>query len=491
MATQGVRVVQQILLVPFFLRAWGVDLYTDWLLLNAGVAFISIFDAGLQPYFSGLLQERRVQEDIPGYRRAARTALFDYCVVIVLALVAACTASFFIDWRNFLGVGTLSPGAADLTLVILTANILFTLPFGIAGSLYKAHGEYDRGVIFSAGNLVIQIVVPLILLTLRQPPTILAAGMLGTSFAAWLVLSADQRLRYGPLPWGLAIPNAMELRTTATQCLLFTAQPVTTWLIIQGPILILGHFGAPGATVAFATARTLVGVSRQLTLQLAYPFGFELSLLVMRGELAALRRLMDNAVMIVGIIGGLLAGFIMVVGLPIEAIWLHGRVVLEQSLIIAFALPVALTASAQTYQVVLALSNRPRLIAYASSIYAILGLAFAAGLGSYFGATGVAAGLGIGEVIAMVIYLPSRALTLIGLAGDSFQRKGLLHTALAMLLSFCIAHAAAAMIPPRSALRLIAFGGVWAAVFGICAFQFLLDRSQRKLMLKTLFPRRG
>jgi hypothetical protein len=36
MASQGVRVIQQILLVPFFLRAWGVDLYNDWLLMAAG-----------------------------------------------------------------------------------------------------------------------------------------------------------------------------------------------------------------------------------------------------------------------------------------------------------------------------------------------------------------------------------------------------------------------------------------------------------------------
>jgi O-antigen/teichoic acid export membrane protein len=484
MAAQGLRIVQQILLVPFFLRAWGVELYTDWLLINAGVAFFAIFDGGMQPYFSGLLQEKLVQNDIPGYRRAARIAGFSYGLVISTALAATTLASLIIDWPAFLGLGVLPAAKAYSTLALLGANALVTLPFGVAGSLYKAHGEYDRGVLVTAANLALQIAIPLILLTLGQPPTVLAAGTLIGSLLAWIAVSTDQRWRYGQLPWGLAVPTEAELRQTVTQCLYFTAQPITTWLLIQGPVLILGHLGAPAATVAFTTARTLVGVSRQITQQLASPFAFELSVLMLRDQRAALRRLMENAVSIVGIIGGLLTGVVIVAGLPVQALWLHGRVSLSLSLVVAFALPVAFTASSQLFQLVLAFSNRPQLTAHAVIGYATLGLLFAAGLEPYFGATGVAAGLGAGEVIAMVIYLPSRTLKMIGLSGHSIQRKSLLRTALAMGLSYGVARAAAWIIAPVTALQLITFGGIWAVAAGLCVFLFLLEPSQRSLILK-------
>jgi O-antigen/teichoic acid export membrane protein len=485
MMTQGLRIAQQILLVPFFLRAWGVELYTDWLLINAGVAVASIFDGGLQPYFSGLLQERRVQEDIAGYRRAAGIALFDYLIVILTALAAAGVASLFVDWPAFLGIGTLSNSGAYATLTLLGANALITLPLGMVGSLYRAHGEYDRGVMANAASLAIQIVIPLILLALRQPPPILAAGTLSSSLVAWLAVSADQRVRYGPLPWGLVVPTGAELRTTVTQCLYFTAQPITTWLTIQGPIVILGHLGTPAATVAFATARTLVGVARQLTLQLAYPFGFEMSVQMLRGESDGLRRLLKNAVSIIGIIGGALAGFIMVAGIPIQALWLRGRVNLEPSLIVAFAVPVALTASAQLYQLILVFSNRPRLTAYAVFGYTISGLMFAALLEPGFGATGVAAGLGLGEVMAMALYLPSRTLRMIGIADLPIQRAGLPRTLLALAVSYVIARITAAFIPTGTALGLILFSGTWGAATGLCTFLVLLEPAQRALILKT------
>src|SRR4051812_17597136 len=87
MATQGLRIIQQILMVPFFLQAWGVDLYTDWLLVNAGVGFFSVFDGGMQPYFSGVLQETLVQNNLSKFRRAAGIASFSYGLVIVVAVL--------------------------------------------------------------------------------------------------------------------------------------------------------------------------------------------------------------------------------------------------------------------------------------------------------------------------------------------------------------------------------------------------------------------
>ena len=486
MAAQGMRIVQQIVLVPFFLHTWSVDRYTDWLLISAAVAFYSIFDGGMQPYFSGLLQERMVQGDRHGFDRAARIAGFCYGLVIATALVATAVAGLFVDWPTFLGINTLSAGDAYVTMVLMATNALVTLPFGVAGSLYKAQGEYDRGILVAAGNLVVQILIQLAMLALHQPPAILAAGNLAGSLFAWAAVSLDQRLRYGPLPWGIALPTPAELQMTVKQCLYFTAQPVTTWLIVQGPVLILGQLGVPAATVAFTTARTLVGVSRQLTLQLASPFGYELSVLMLRDERARLRRLLENAATIVGIIGGLLAGFVVVAGPPVQALWLREQVHLDVSLAVAFAVPIAFTASSQLFQLVLVFSNRPQLTAYSVIGYAVLGLVFAAALEPFFGATGVAAGLGVGEVIAMVIYLPSRTLAMIGLSDLAIQRTSLLRTAMAMGLSYAIARIVAMIISPSSTLQLIGFGILWVISAGLGTFFVLLKPGERSLLIKTI-----
>ncbi len=489
MATQGLRIVQQILLIPLFLNAWGIDVYTDWLLINAGVAFVSIFDGGMQPHFSGQLQERLVRGDRAGYRRAARIAGFNYLLVIAITASFAIASRFVIDWRETLGVSALRPHEFNLTLLLLGANAFITLPFGVAGSLYRANAEYDRGVLVNFALIAIQLILSLILLLLRQPITVLAMGTISASLFGWIAISIDQRVRYGPLPWGLVVPNAPELRTTVTQCLFFTAQPITTWLTIQGPLLILGHLGIPGATVAFTTARTLVGVSRQVTLQLAYPFGFELSLLMLRGDLIAFARLLESAVRIIGSIGGMLAGLIMVAGLPLSVVWLQGRVTLQPSLIAALAIPVAITAASQVYQLVLLFANRPRPIAGSVMIYAAVGLALAGILAPFFGAVGVAVGLAIGETIAMVGYLPSQIFRLVNIAGGAIQRTSMLRAALATLISYSIARIAAVLIPPTGTLQLGIVGAIWAVVAGLSFYAVLLDPAQRAFVQKRLLHR--
>jgi O-antigen/teichoic acid export membrane protein len=486
MALQGLRVVQQIVLVPFFLRAWGIELYTDWLLINAAVALLSIFDGGMQPYFSGLLQEHMVRDQVTAYRRAARTANFNYVAVIILAILALAAASLVVDWLPLLGISHMPDTEAYWTLALLAGNTLLALPFGVANSIYRAHGEYDRGVMTGTGHLGGQIMIPLTLLTLGYSSTVLAAGMIGGTLISWTIIMADQRLRYGPLPWGLAIPTAAELRVTVAKCLYFTSQPISTWMTIQGPLLILGHLSGPAETVAFNSARTLIGVSRQVTLQMAYPFGFELSVLLIREELAALRRLLMDAISIVGIVGGLLAGVTIVAAAPVTALWLRGKVAIPPALILAMAIPIAISASSQVYQVLLAFSNRPRLIAHGVIIFALIGLGSAIALAPFFGATGVAIGLAFGEIVGMVLYLPARTLSASGIGEGRFQAASILRAALAAVLGYGVGRLALMVVTPSDYLNLAIFGALWGSIAGLAAYFILLNAQQRAAIARRL-----
>jgi len=484
MSTQLLRIVQQIVLVPFFLRAWGVDLYNDWLLINAATALLTIFDGGMQPYFGGLVQETKVRGDVDAYRRAVRIASFNYLAVIALALAAILAASLWVAWLPLIGVAHMPFTQAYRTLALLAANTLIAMPFGVFNSTYRANGEYDRGVMMGVGNLAGQIVVPLILLLLGQSSTALAAGMVGATLVSWIVIAVDQRARYGPLPLGLAMPTRAELRVMVSKCLYFASQPISTWMTIQGPLLMLGHLSSPAETVAFNTARTLIGVSRQVTIQMSYPFGFELSVLLIREEWASLRRLLTSCVSIVAIVGGLLAGVTIVAAQPVVILWLRGKVEIAQLLILTMALPVAISASSQVYQAMLSFANRPKPIAQGVGIFAGVGFAAALALVPSLGAEGVAIGLAVGEIVGMVLYLPARALGAVGMGDGHFHAASILRAALAALLGYGVGRLLMPIVAPADYLRLFAFGGLWAVIAGFGAYALLLNGEQRAVIAR-------
>jgi len=484
MSTQALRIVQQIVLVPFFLRAWGIDLYNDWLLINAATTLITIFDGGMQPYFSGLLQETKVRNEFAAYHRAVKVANFNYLAVIALALAGILAASLWLRWLPLIGVDHMPFGQAYWTLGLLAANTLIAMPFGVFNSIYRANGEYDRGVVMGVGNLAGQILVPLILLTVDQPSQVLAAGMVGATVLSWAIIAIDQRARYGPLPWGLAAPTRAELRVTVAKCLYFASQPISTWMTIQGPLLLLGHLSSPAETVAFNTARTLIGVARQVTIQMSLPFGFELSVLLIRDEMAALRRLLTDSVTIVGIAGGLLAGVTIVAAQPVLLLWLRGKVEIPDLLILTMALPVAISASSVVYQVLLSFSNRPRLIAHGVGIFAGVGFGAALALVGRLGAEGVALGLAVGEVVGLVIYLPARTLDSIGMRGSRLHSASVLRAALAAVLGYGVGRLVMLVVAPDDYLRLFLFGALWGAIAGLAAYALLLNGEQRAVIAR-------
>ena len=91
-----------------------------------------------------------------------------------------------------------------------------------------------------------QVAVTSILLLFHQSTVTIAGAM----FAVCLIrlraiMLFDQRLRYGSLPWGFSVPTAKEIHRLSGNWAYFMAQPIATWLTVQGPILILGHFGLP------------------------------------------------------------------------------------------------------------------------------------------------------------------------------------------------------------------------------------------------------
>jgi len=83
---QGLNIAQQLLLPPAFLHFYGVELYSSWLIMTAGIAHLNTLDFGLQTYIVnrlGMLHHTGRQEE---FRRVQSIGLR-----LVLGVVLAAT----------------------------------------------------------------------------------------------------------------------------------------------------------------------------------------------------------------------------------------------------------------------------------------------------------------------------------------------------------------------------------------------------------------
>src|SRR5262249_51290492 len=88
--------LQAFLLVPFYLRAWGVDGYGRWLAISAAVAHLSLLDLGGQSYIGNSLAYAFAQSNEDQLRKTLELAWSLFLFLAGFAFAGLC--AFLLLW---------------------------------------------------------------------------------------------------------------------------------------------------------------------------------------------------------------------------------------------------------------------------------------------------------------------------------------------------------------------------------------------------------
>ena len=155
----------------------------------------------------------------------------------------------------------------------------------------------------------------------------LAGVNIGVAAVGWIAVLAHQRRRYPDLTWGIAFPRGEDARALVTTAPFYAAIPAAMALTVHGTVvLIAGLAGAGAAVVGYTTLRTLTGMARTVTEQIAHVAGAEFARQYAQEDIEALQRLYRFTGRLAGGMTGGLAGMIAVIGPPFLGIWTLGHV---------------------------------------------------------------------------------------------------------------------------------------------------------------------
>ncbi len=288
-ANQLVVILQQILLPPAFLHILGTSLYGQWLALSAAISYLGTFNYGLQTYTNmqmtihynrGELQEcREVQS------AGLRILLGAFLGAAILLLVV-----FLVPLTTLLHL-SVSPLAAHVTLYLLGMQIMASMVFGFFSGSYMVFGEAHRGQHWGNLNQLLGMSAIVLLVLLRQPFPVIAAGQLAVtlSLAAYLCFDLSRRrpdiqpsLRY----WRQGALGS-TLKPSAQYMLLASSQ----LLSYQVPIILMQRFLGPDIVVVYSVTRTIYSMSRRLLYLVTNSLSAEITLIYGQQDWKRLHRL--------------------------------------------------------------------------------------------------------------------------------------------------------------------------------------------------------
>jgi O-antigen/teichoic acid export membrane protein len=335
---QGVSIVSQLLVPPFFLIRYpdGVEVYGEWVALSAAVTYLGTLNYGIQTYANNqsTIHYNRGEVDAAKTLQASAFRL----LLLILAVFAVVGLGVFVmpigRWLNLHHVGS---QAASLTLYLLILQMLFNMLFALFANGYMMVGRMHRGANWMIFQRLVGTLAIAACAWFRASLPILAVVQLATVFAFAALVVIDLR-RTAPI----LMPSLRYGRWSDTKRILkpsahFGLLSLSSFLTWQGPVLLIQTLLGPASVTVFSLARTVFSMGRQALAILSFSIGQEITLLIGQRNWPQLKRLYDLSERVVLLLVPIFSVGVLLLSPLLFAVWLHRRNLYDPGLCLIMA----------------------------------------------------------------------------------------------------------------------------------------------------------
>lgn len=422
---RGIRVAEQIVLVPLLLGTWGLDRYGEWVALMSVASIAGAMNLGIGHTAAADIV---LQFAAGNTRRAAQSFVTAMTLTTAGGFIGAAilaAAAQAIDFHWFMSTTTLTPGEARAVFLLLGLWLLVAFYIEpLAGVIGAVRGAGVPNASFAAGKAV-EIVGIGVAVYLGAGPVAVAAIILSATILTVLV---DLALAIHCAKWlsfRLSDFDPGAIRRVRAAAFGFFCIYVSTNLInLHVPRLIVSYSLGPAALSIFTVFVTYTRAPRNFALMVSQATQVEIGKAFASDGREAARLLftpmLRNALLFAGV---LLAGELALAPIVIPA-WTQGHVAVDWPLLTAAALVAFVGTYFDSILVAASALNR---VAYASIFYAsglVVGLGAAVALLPFLGLVAVA---GIGMLAPEVIGAWGVTVTLRRLLESSSRGSGSRH----------------------------------------------------------------
>jgi hypothetical protein len=259
--TQGVLLLNQIVLLPIQIRVWGTESAAYWYSTLAIAAVTSVGDFGLRTAgHAELIRYAHNHNDLQA--KTEFQHFWAWIRILVLSTTASLIAMDFIHKNFYMGASYPLWRPALLIGIALEALLCIRIMYLDSQGLYR---EGEAGYLVLASSRLFLALCALLIF--HAPPSTVAWIWFFTGVYA---IARQSRLcrRLGLLLLFERIPPGLSFKTLATVRHTL-ADPCSTWARINGPVVILSIIAQPIAIITYVALRAVFGAARTTVLQLS------------------------------------------------------------------------------------------------------------------------------------------------------------------------------------------------------------------------------
>lgn len=349
--------VSQVLLVPVYLKYWGVEIYADWLILTAIVGFFTMSDAGLNNATNNLFCIKYSQQEY----RFCKSLITNNIIIVFGIFLGVMLILFLLELcfniKHLLSIKSFSLFETNILLLLLVVQVFVHMLSMVFNSIYNSSHLASKATYLDnfarLGNAFVIVYGIIMDFTITL---IVAAGVV--PYILCLIYKIINSKKIFDYKLSLKYFDFKLLKDIFVPSIAYLSFPIGNAFLFQCFTLIINKYAGGIALVNFNTTRTMANFVRNLVQSVAHGIKPEFSIAYGKGDREKLWGLFRKCVTLCLFLSVLSAVFIEIVGEPIYNIWTSNKINFDRLLVTIFLLITIVNSIWESSSIVMTATNR-------------------------------------------------------------------------------------------------------------------------------------
>lgn len=332
-----IHLINQVILVPFYIIYWGKDLYSDWIVLSSLTAFFAMSDIGINNVIQNRFAIKYAEEDYSECKSLITdnillvTGVFTIILIVCYAIVSLC------NLKELMHIRILSTTQTDTIFILLLCRVFIDMYRGIENAIYRAVHKAHRAILLDQStNMAIAIITLLCLICKVSIVTMCYLTLIPSCcMIIFKYINSKSIFEYS---FNLKYIDFTLFRQITLPALSFLSFPIGNTIILQGYTLLINAFFGPATVVLYNTTRTLCNFSKTILNTLQNSVWPEYSIAYGKKDYHNMRRLHRKTLMSTIIASFFIGISLLVCGPTIYRIWLHNTISFNFNLMLVYCI---------------------------------------------------------------------------------------------------------------------------------------------------------
>lgn len=293
-----ITVLNQLLLVPFFISAWGAEYYGEWLTLTIIPSVLMFANMGFGTAAANTLVLRYTSGNKQGAADICKSGLWMTTCIVTVSIFISTTVLFVLNYLNVFE-----------KLIIEPRDVIISLALMMSARLLNFFRQFHEGFFLAMkrASLSMQLINIYHLLNLTGGILVLTFGGTVTDFASvTFFIALLFNFTYSLIGHSLLDLNEMKTAKIYKKDLIKTYKtgfgylmnPLWQSIYFQGTTFVVRIVLGPGAVVVFNTVRTLSRTTNQINNIISGSVFPELQYMIGKRKLEKIRKLFRISILI-------------------------------------------------------------------------------------------------------------------------------------------------------------------------------------------------